>query len=373
MPMDTATAPPRYLLPSSAYWSDEWFDEEQRRLFAHTWHVVADAAELSEPGDYVTFDAGHDPLVVVVGLDGVLRCFHNFCRHRGMTLLEGAGNTRPGISCPYHFWNFALEGDLRRVPQQEDQFCSMDRGDWGLLPGSVGIWGGLVFAHPDPDMGVDDWLGDLPASIGSHRPELLTEVARHTITAELNWKLFIENHVDVLHLWYLHSRTLGDLDHPRFEWQQLGRNWVSYEPFRSDRQDATLGRSGLPIEHLEDRDRRGIGAHAAFPNVLMVGAAEFFLVYVARPISPTRTRIELRLRGDRAMAESAEGAAAAMAAAESFILEDIAGCEGVQAAIRSTRFQVGPLAVDHERPIMLFQEHLLEAMGRSGDDAVASG
>ena len=32
------------------------------------------------------------------------------------------------------------------------------------------------------------------------------------------------------HLWYLHARTLGDYDHDRFEWQQLGRNWVSYEP-----------------------------------------------------------------------------------------------------------------------------------------------
>ncbi len=359
----TSSTAPRYLLPPSAYWSADWYEDEQRLLFAHTWHVVADVGELAEPGDFVTFTAGHDPLVVVVGLDDELRCFHNFCRHRGMILLEGAGNTRPGISCPYHFWNFALDGDLRRVPQQADQFCSMDRGEWGLVAGSVGTWGGLVFAHPDPGMELGDWLGELPDSIGSHRPELLTEVARLTIPAQLNWKLFVENHVDVLHLWYLHSRTLRQFDHPRFEWRQLGRNWSSFEPLRSDVDAAGLASSAPTIQHLEERDRTGIGAHSAFPNVLMVGTAEFFLVYTARPVSPTETSIELRLRADPMSATSDEAVSAMLAGAESFIREDIAGCEGVQATMRSSRVEVGPLAHDHERPVMFFQQHLLEALG----------
>ena len=51
-----------------------------------------------------------------------------------------------------------------------------------------------------------------------------------------------------------------------------------------------------------------------------------------------------------------------MGAAESFILEDIAGCEGVQQAVRSSRFVVGPLAREHERPIVYFQQHLLDAL-----------
>jgi hypothetical protein len=41
------------------------------------------------------------------------------------------------------------------------------------------------------------------------------------------------------------------------------------------------------------------------------------------------------------------------------MLEDITACEGIQAAVRSTRFRVGPLAQNHERPITLFHERLL--------------
>jgi hypothetical protein len=51
-----------------------------------------------------------------------------------------------------------------------------------------------------------------------------------------------------------------------------------------------------------------------------------------------------------------------VAAAKEFMLEDVTACEGIQATVRSSRFRVGPLARNHERPIMLFQQHLLNAL-----------
>jgi phenylpropionate dioxygenase-like ring-hydroxylating dioxygenase large terminal subunit len=223
----------------------------------------------------------------------------------------------------------------------------------------------MVFAHPDAGADLGKWLDALPDHIGSFRPELLSEVAHVRIDARCNWKLFVENHVDVLHLWYLHSGTLGDFDHPRFEWHQLGRSWASYEPLREGVAEPRLGRSTTAIRHIDDRDRTGIGAHAAFPNVLMASAEEFFITYVAVPVAPDRTVVDLRVRAEADVAGIDGGPAALVSAAESFILEDVAGCEGVQAAVRSTAFRVGPLALDHERPIVLFQQHVLDAIGRS--------
>src|SRR4051794_4754621 len=120
----------RYLLPPEAYWSDDWYEREQDLLFSHTWHLVASEHELAVPGDFLTCTAGRDPLVVVRDLDGELRAFHNMCRHRGMQLLEGCGSTRTGIVCPYHFWNFGLDGALRKLPQPE-QFPDLDLDAWG--------------------------------------------------------------------------------------------------------------------------------------------------------------------------------------------------------------------------------------------------
>lgn len=348
-----------YLLPPEAYYAADWYEREQRLLFGRTWHLVASAHELAEPGDYATVVAGHDPLLVLRGLDGRLRAFHGLCPHRGIELLRGTGNTRSGISCPYHAWSFALDGALRSVPQPE-QFPDLDLASCGLPPAAVGEWGGNVYAHPDPGAGsVGEWLGGLPAAIGSYRPELLTQVAHVTLDAACNWKLFVENHVDVYHLWYLHSRTLSDYDHGRFEWQQLDRSWVSYEPAKGKRTRRPASGSA-PIAHLDERDRNGIGAHAAFPNVLMASEAEFFMTYVATPTGPEQMVVDVRVRS-----EVGADVEAIVKGVEAFVVEDIAACEGIQRALRSSRYRVGPMAVDHERPITTFQRHVLDALGQA--------
>ena len=58
----------------------------------------------------------------------------------------------------------------------------------------------------------------------------------------------------------------------------------------------------------------------------------------------------------------AADADALVAAARSFIDEDIEACERIQMAMRAERFVVGPLAQHHERPIEAFQQHLLDRL-----------
>jgi Rieske 2Fe-2S family protein len=352
--MDTA-----FLLPPEAYSSEEWFEHEQRQLFTHTWHLAATVDEVREPGDYVTVAAGSDPLVVVRGLDGVLRAFHNFCTHRGHALFEGAGNTRNGIVCPYHFWNFALDGELRRVPQPQ-QFDPVALEQAGLLAGSAGEWGGMVFACAQPDADLGIWMGGFAEHIGSYRPARLREVARIGFDARCNWKLFVENHVDVYHLWYLHARSLGAYDHDRFEWSQVGPHWVSYEPQKEGVERKRPHVGSRPIEGLAERDQTGIGAHMIFPNVLFATESEFFMSYVPVPAGPDRCVVDVRIR-----AEEDADPEMLIAAAKDFMLEDIAACEAVQSMLGSTRFRVGPLAREYELPITLFQRHVLARLDPS--------
>jgi Rieske 2Fe-2S family protein len=358
---EVATSPeaPAFLLGPEAYLSPEWFDLEQRTLFADRWTLLASADELVEPGDYATGTVGRAPLVVVRGDDGTLRAFHNLCRHRGMVLLTGTGNVGTTINCFYHQWRYALDGSLTVVPQRREQFPGLENGDWGLAPAAVGEWEGMVFAHPDPDapplaqalVGVADHLG-------SHRPGLLAQVATVRLDMACNWKLFVENHVDIYHLWYLHRTTLGAFDHTRFSHWQSGGNWASYEPLRSDDPSATsLPEGTVPITHLDDRDRRGIGAHLLFPSHMLASSAGFFTTYVAVPVAPDRTTLEIRVR-----AEPGSDPGAAVRAVRAFIDEDVHACEQVQAGVASPRFAVGPLARDHERPIERFQGAVLAAM-----------
>jgi Rieske 2Fe-2S family protein len=358
-PVATTVDAPTFLLDRAAYADPDWFRREQSDLFARTWALVGDAAAVRRPGDYLTAAVGGVPLVVVVGEDGVRRAFHNMCRHRGMVMLEGQGACR-AIRCEYHDWRYGLDGSLLVVPQRADQFPDLDAAGLGLVPAAVAEWEGLLFACPDAAVApLGAWMGEFPVAIGSVRPGLLPEVAAADIPAACNWKLFVENHIDVYHLWYLHALSLADFEHRLFEHRAVGPHWVSYEPRRADDGPTGLDAGNPPIAHLDDRDRNGLGAHLLFPNITFAVSAEFVITYAAVPVAPDRTRIELRVR-----AEPGADADGLLAAARSFIDEDISACERVQAALASPWFAVGPLARDHEAPITSFQRNVLAALER---------
>jgi phenylpropionate dioxygenase-like ring-hydroxylating dioxygenase large terminal subunit len=349
-----------YLLPPEAFASPDWYAQEQRLIFTNRWAPVTDVQRLSGAGSYVTTTVGLAPIVVVRGDDGVLRAFHNICRHRGMLLLDGEGRCGDTINCFYHQWRFARSGELVMVPQRKEQFVDLDISRWGLLPASVDVWEGTVFVHPDPVAPpLAQHVQPLVEHLGSHRPGLLEEVARIDLDVRCNWKLFVENHIDAYHLWYLHDATLSDFDHTKFEHSSTAGNWFSYEPLRDgDPSAPTLGRRTVEIAHLAERDRRGLGAHLLFPSLLVAAAAEFFMTYEAVPVAPDHTRIEVRIR-----AEVGADGDRLVDAARSFIDEDVVACERIQRAVRSPAFSVGPLARRHEAPIARFHERLLEVLG----------
>ena len=348
----------RFLLSPDAYIDDAWFAREQRHVFARTWHVVAHAEQFSQTGDYVAVTVGGAPIVIVRRDDG-LRAFHNMCRHRGMAMLEGTGNTAHEIECVYHGWRYGLDGALRAVPQRRAQFPDLDPASCSLLPASVEVWEGMVFVNPSPAApALREALSTLPQHIGSHRPGRLTLVGCADVPAACNWKLLVENHIDVYHLWYLHRDSLGDFDHNQFEHHQLGPNWASYEPLRHrDADDARLTAGTVAIRELDERDRNGLGAHLVFPNTLMASNAEFFMSYAVVPETASSSHIEIRVR-----AEAAADGSALVAAARSFIEEDVHACERIQASLHSPWFAVGPLARTHEAPITAFQRHLLDLL-----------
>lgn len=357
--MVSTEARPEFLLPPDAYRDDAWFCREQQRLFGGSWQPVAATDDLPEVGSFVTATIGANPIAIVRGEDGELRAFHNICRHRGMVLLDGNGTADRAISCFYHEWRYDLDGALRAVPQRKEQFPDLDMSVCNLRPAGLGVWEGIVFAHPDPAApSLATVLGDFPRHIGSFRPGRLPQVASADLTARCNWKLLVENHIDVYHLWYLHSRTLGDLDHTKFEHTMIGPHWASYEPLRSaDLATARLVRGTRPIDHIDERDRLGVGAHLIFPNILLASNAEFFMTYAVIPVAPNETRMEVRIR-----AEAGAEPEPLLDAVRSFIDEDIHACERIQDALGAPSFEVGPLALEHEAPITAFHEHLLAAM-----------
>ena len=341
-----------FRLRPDAYLDDAFFRAERSGVFHHSWQLVADAAELAEPGTQLAVQVGDCPIVVIATESG-LAAFHNICRHRGMTIVEGS-ECRPTLRCMYHGWEWDTTGTLVRLPQRRGQFPDAAIADLGLVPAAVAVWEGMVFVNPDAAAEpFEQFAAGLGTLTGSYRPSELVQLAHVRIDVDFNWKLFVENHIDVLHLWYLHDSTLAGFDHANFEHRRAAANWFSYEPMRAATRDQFADAPDT-IRHIDQRDREGLYAHMLFPNTLMAASTEYFITYAISPTAPNRSRIDLRVRGN-----ADADAAALVAATRSFIDEDIAACGRVQQALVARRFAVGPLASTHEAPILAFQDNLL--------------
>ena len=349
-----------YRLPPEAYYEEDWFRREQRQLFRRTWNHVGQSRDLPDSGSYLTTEIGGGPIVVLRGDDGHLRAFHNVCRHRGARLLDGAGRCGT-VVCPYHRWQYRLDGSLKNAPQQATQLPGLVASEWGLLPVALAEWRGLLFVNPDVTAPpFEDWIAPLEAHIGAYHPEALVDLVAGSYEFEANWKFYVENHVDWYHLWYTHPRTLRMFDHHAGTMTNAGPHWSSYEPEKPGAE--ALAPPLAPIEGLTERERQ-LGAHLLFPNLTLFTGEGYFATGLVEPVGPERARMHFRALVAPGQHHTPELAAGVLSAFREITeVEDAGMTKRLQASVRSDAFAVGPMTLEHEAPIARFHDAYLELL-----------
>ena len=343
-----------YRIPRQAYYEQEWFDREQKLLFPASWNFVGTTTELSTPGAYISTCVGPYPIALVVGEDGVVRGFHNLCRHRGAKLLDGKGTCRT-ITCPYHRWQYSLDGSLNNVPQSADQIPLLNTEDWGLKPVKIATWMGLIFVNPDgtaPDFEI--WIDRVPEFLDTYKLDQLTELDQIEYEFDANWKVYIENHIDWYHLWYVHAKTLRNLDHHAGKMHFLGPHFVSYDPYKNPDLEIPPFQ---PLKGLSE-ESKSTGAHLLFPNLTLFSDSSWFGIGHITPISPIRTRMSFRLF---ALPDQDPKKFFDMFHQVTQI-EDAEAAARIQATVQSPAFSVGPLTKDFELAITRFHDYYLEKL-----------
>ena len=350
------------VLPVEAYTSQEWFDREQERIFSRTWAVAGFAEDVSEPGQYVSVQAGLNNIFVVMGRDRRLRAFHNICRHRGTQLLRAVGQTQRAIVCPYHDWTYDLEGCLISVPDRERQFPDADLDAISLKRASVDLWRGLLWVHPDEDAGsIMEWVGEVEPRLGPHEVERLVEYpdarTEHVIAA--NWKIVVENYIDGYHLAHLHSGTLAMYDHSRIEAGFVGPHYAFREPLAPEYAENVEKNAPYPL--VIPAEQAGAWVPMLFPGIGFGETESSWSLFHVTPLAPDRTRVVTRSR----MADASgwaflsqewrsagfwwnrirgkfEGGEDDPMASGDFMAEDIYACEQQQKSLTSPYFEHGP-------------------------------
>ena len=86
----------------------------------------------TKPGDYVSFDFAGFRLFSILGKDGVVRTFHNVCRHRAFPITHKTTGSATLLGCRYHGWSYDTKGQLTKAPQF-DQLPGFDKASNSLF------------------------------------------------------------------------------------------------------------------------------------------------------------------------------------------------------------------------------------------------
>lgn len=290
-------------LPAWTYHSPALFDLERQEVFLRHWQVVGHVNDIPAAGEWLTFDMLGERAVVMRGQDGVVRAFHNLCRHRGARVVDGAqGQCRGAVVCPFHGWVYNLDGSLRGAAQPTS-FGEMDKAKFGLKPIEIEVFHGFIFLrfNPGPQPSVAKWLAPYDADFAAYRLADVLPVATPDWSTELpvNWKSVrdVDNegyHVAMAHpgLQDLYGRSYRDFlledglsvsmgsfgDRPGRMWSVRAYNRIAPE------------QAWLP-----PRLRKVWAYYGLFPNAVFAFTPEAIQFYQEIPLAPGLTRVTGRL------------------------------------------------------------------------------
>lgn len=306
----------------SAFRSEEVFDTEMRRIWAHEWLYLAHETEVPENGDYKTRTLGGRDLLLVRDEHGDIRVYFNSCPHRGTVLArQSEGNAR-FFKCFYHAWSFSNDGRLVSLPDEGayppgEAFRA--RSGLRTVPLVENLCGFVFVCFDAAAPPLTEHLGsaaDYIAMVAEHSAagmEVLPGTQRYSVRG--NWKLAVENAMDGYHFGPTHATFVAWLHETGFATSDEGGKAVVLGGGHSVLvQSGHSGRVGLQWEPRfgveervrteanrtelfgrvgEERGRRIAETSRilyVFPNLLLFDI-EALSIRQLEPVSPGRTDV----------------------------------------------------------------------------------
>ncbi|MGI9605930.1 MAG: aromatic ring-hydroxylating oxygenase subunit alpha, partial [Acidimicrobiales bacterium] len=229
------------------------------------------------------------------------------CQHRGMCVTASvdrseeemldppdlqSGNVR-NFRCPYHFWVYDLEGQLIGAPEMANT-DGFEMADVRLPELPVEIWQGFVFTNFDPDAApLTPRLTKLDTALANYDVESLVTVDPFTIPdVPFNWKIMIENFMEMYHQSRLHhgihdfapSSAASYADYEAGDAAMFGR-CGTVEPDGGF--NPTFKALFPPMPGLEMADREQIVFALVAPSLLMGFQSDSAFWFYVDPTGPT--------------------------------------------------------------------------------------
>jgi 5,5'-dehydrodivanillate O-demethylase len=250
------------------------------RLLRRYWHVVAAASDLTDEKPKKRVRVLGEDLVLFRDLSGTYGLVAEHCSHRGASLYYGFVE-EDGLRCAYHGWKYDACGHCLEQPFESPEAGYKEKVSHPAYP--VVKLAGLLFAY----MGPAEKKPVLPKWDVLVREDGVKKVEVCQVL-RCNWLQAMENSVDPVHTYYLHSHTLklkGNPDHVPFHYQPLSK--IEFELV------VNPSWAGIQKQRFFAGDDAKVEAPhpMIFPNMLFVPVRSGYAMHFRTPIDDHNTQI----------------------------------------------------------------------------------
>lgn len=337
-------------IPAPWYVDPRIAELEAKTVFTKTWQMVARMDQLESSGQFVTANLVGEPILVLRGNDGMLRAFYNVCRHHAAPVVSEACGKASILHCPYHGWNYGLDGSLKGMPEF-DGVKNFDRQQNGLVPIKVESWEKFVFVNLDPEAApLRDFLGGLVKRVEPLGVNKLYYFDTRVYDIHCNWKVFADNYLDGgYHVPHLHRGLNSVLDYKQYTIEIEDRYCLQSSPMVASSEDASTGAT-----------RKGDRAWYfwQYPN-LMINCYEGYMdTNLVLPVDVDHCRVIFDFYFADVGEAHREYNQQSVAVGARVQDEDLGICEAVQRGLKSRAYGAGRLSARREAGEHLFHRLL---------------
>jgi len=378
------------------YTDQQIFDLEWECIWKKYWLFVGTTAEIPKPGNYFTYTAGKDSIIIIRGNNEEVYAHYNTCRHRGSLICLAEHGHAPKLICPYHQWVYDKDGSLLKARLMPDDF---DRSSFGLHPVHVQVANGFIFislAENPPHF--TKVLQDYDPFLSPYKINDAKVAYKKRYELRTNWKLIAENFRECYHCGPAHpeycSAVIGAnlresvddvLAERREEWQKKGLaiNNVEFKddsfhfairyPLRPGVQSYSLDGKAVAVPMGDHKDfDAGVLGLVVYPNFWMDAVSDYMWTMRLTAISPSSTAIDLAWLVDGNAVEGADYTTERLTDFWKITGEqDWELCENNFRGVESSHYQPGPYA-PVELDVAKFVDWYIERMREGVEETITA-
>lgn len=242
--------------------------------------MVTHKNRFTTAGDYVRFEEAGFQFFICRDREGLIRGFHNVCRHRAFPLVTEPKGQVKIISCKYHGWSYGLNGKLAKAPGYEE-IEGFDRLQNGLFPINVHVDAiGFVWVNLDVNKEIewnDDFEGvDMQTRFKDFNFEDYRFDHVWEMSGDYNWKTLADNYNECYHCPTTHPDA---------------RNLTDPKLYSVDTKAGHIQHWAQPKDKVPESGMR-ICSTFYFPNACMTVSPHFFYMMRCVPTSAHHCSME---------------------------------------------------------------------------------